>query len=396
MTAPEGGFYSAEDADSVIDPEEPSIKGEGAYYIWSEEEVRRTVPGPEGDWFCYRFGVAESGNVANDPHQEFTGRNILYQAMTLEETARQFDRTVEEVASGLARASAALLEERSRRVRPHLDDKILTAWNGLMISSFALGGAVFGEPRYREAARRAAEFLAARMYDPSTGLLLRRYRGGEAAIPGFLEDYAGLAEALLDLYEAQFDIRHLELAVKLTEKQLALFEDRERGGFFSTAGDASLVLRAREEYDGAEPCGNSLALLNLLRLSQITGRADFREAAERTLAAFAPRLSGAPVSLPRMLSACEFLLGDPRQIVLSGDRNAADTAALLRTFYSRFVSNRVVLLVDSPAVREKLAKGIPAIASMLPENGRAAAWVCRNFTCQLPVSETEKFAELLQ
>ncbi len=396
MTDREGGFYSAEDADSVINPEEPTIKGEGAFYIWPADEIRRVVPQPEADWFCYRYGVADGGNVANDPHGEFTGRNILYRAMTVEETAQQFGRSTEEIEAGLARASAALLAERSKRVRPHRDDKILTAWNGLMISSFALAGAVFGEPRYQEAARRAADFLINRMYDRNSGVLLRRYRDGEAGIAGFLDDYAGMVEALLNLYEAQFDFRDLELAIALTEKQIELFEDRERGGFFSSAAnDLTLVLRGREDYDGAEPCGNSLAVMNLLRLSHMTNRADFREAAERTLAAFAPRLDATPVALPRMLAACGFYLGEPHQIILTGAKDAPDTQALLHTLYSRFVANRVVLLVDSPSAKERLAAGIPTIANM-PVDGHAAAWVCHNYTCQLPVTETDKFAELLQ
>ena len=201
MTDSEGGFYSAEDADSVIDPEDPAVKGEGAFYIWTAEEIRDLLGEPLADWFCQRYGVADGGNVAQDPHSEFTGRNILYQSVTLEETAQQFDRPLEEVRDGLDRASRILLEARAKRVRPHLDDKVLTAWNGLMISAFALAGAVLNEPRYAEAARRAAEFLSARMYDSERGVLLRRYRQGDAAIPAFLDDYALFAQALLDLYE---------------------------------------------------------------------------------------------------------------------------------------------------------------------------------------------------
>ena len=278
-------------------PRSLDVKGEGAFYIWSDEEIRALVPEPAAEWFCYRYGVADGGNVANDPHGEFTGRNILYQAATLEETARQFDRPLEEVRDGIDRAKRILLEARSARVRPHLDDKILTAWNGLMISAFALGGAVLDEPRYAEAARRAAEFLLERMYNPRTGVLLRRYRQGDAAIPGFLDDYALFVQALLDLYEAQFDRRHLELAVRLTEKQIELFEDRAaKARFFSTAaGDASLVMRVKEDYDGAEPSGNSVALLNLLRLAQITGARRF----PRIRGARAGRLRPAPLRRPR-------------------------------------------------------------------------------------------------
>ena len=388
MTGPEGGFYSAEDADSTIDPEEPKVKGEGAFYIWTAEEIRDLVPQPMADWFCYRYGVAEGGNVANDPHNEFHNRNILYQAVSVADTATQFRQIEETVAEGLGQAEALLLAARAKRVRPHLDDKILTAWNGLMISALALGGAVLGEERYAAAARRAAEFLLARLYDPRTGVLLRRYREGDAAIPGFLDDYAGFAQALIDLYEAQFDPRHLEAAIRLTEKQRELFEDPAGGGFYSTAaGDGALVLRMKDDYDGAEPSGNSVALMNLLRLAQFTGRADFRESAERLLDAFAPRLGVAPVTLPQMLAGCEFHLGEPRQIVFAG----AHPEALVRAFYGRFVANRVVLRADAA-----LAQGNPALAAMHEIDGRAAAYVCKNYACQLPVTEVDALVELLQ
>ena len=397
MTGPDGGFYSAEDADSAADPAHPDLKSEGAFYIWSANEIRERAGQPAADWFCYRYGVEAGGNVADDPHGEFAGKNILYQAHTEEETARRFGRPLEEVRAGLEQAEAVLLEARYQRARPHLDDKVLTAWNGLMISAFARGGAILEEPRYAAAARRAAEFLVARVYDSQSGALLRRWRQGEAAIPAFLDDYALFAQGLLDLYEAQFDRRDLELAIRLTEKQMELFEDPEHGAFFaSAADDRSLVLRVKEDYDGAEPSGNSVAAMNLLRLAGFTNRAGFRESAEKTLAAFASRLAAAPSALPQMLAACEWLLGEPREIVLVGDRGDAGTEALLRALHSRFVPNRVVMLVDSPEARRALAAGIPSIEFMEKVEGRASAYVCRNYACQLPVTESEKLAELIQ
>jgi uncharacterized protein YyaL (SSP411 family) len=396
MTGQEGGFYSAEDADSAADPARPESKSEGAFYIWSAAEIRALVGAPAADWFAYRYGVQESGNVSNDPHGEFGGRNILFQAHTIEETARQFGREIEEVRAALDRAVRILLEARAARPRPHLDDKVLTAWNGLMISACALAGAVLEEPRYADAARRAAEFIAGRLYDPATGLLLRRYRQGEAAIPGFLDDYAMFAQGLLDLYEAQFDPRWLDLALRLAEKARELFEDPAAGGFFGSAPDSGLVMRVKEDYDGAEPSGNSVMVLNLLRLSAMTNRPDLREAAEKTLAAFAPRLVAMPAALPQMLGALEFHLGERREIVVAGDRHAADTRALLRELLRHFVPNRIVLLVDSDEARRDLAGAHPAIAGMHKLDGRAAAYVCRDFVCQLPVSEPAELAELLE
>jgi uncharacterized protein YyaL (SSP411 family) len=397
MTGPEGGFFSAEDADSATDPARPDLKSEGAFYVWSADEIRDGAGQPAADWFCYRYGVEAAGNVADDPHGEFTGKNILYQAHTVGETAQRFSRPLEEVRAGLLEAGRILLRARSQRVRPHLDDKILTAWNGLMISAFARGGAILEEPRYAAAARRAAEFLIARVYDPQTGALLRRYRQGEAAIPAFLDDYALFVQGLLDLYEAQFDLRDLELAIRLTEKQMELFEDPVQGAFFaSAADDASLVMRVKEDYDGAEPSGNSVAAMNLLRLARFTNRSSFRQSAERTLAAFASRLAATPAALPQLLAACEWLLGEPREIVLVGGRDDADTEALLRALHSRFVPNRVIMLVDSHEARRALAAGIPSIEFMERIADRASAYVCRNYTCQLPVTESEKLAELLQ
>ena len=397
MTDAGGGFYSAEDADSAIAPEHPDLKGEGAFYIWSLEEIRSLVSQPAADWFCYRYGVAAGSNVESDPHGEFTGKNILYQAHTVEETARHFSQPPGEVETAIDRACGLLMAARAKRVRPLLDDKILTAWNGLMISAFAKGGAVLDDPRYAEAARRASEFVIGHLYDAPSGRLLRRYREGDAAIPAFLDDYAMFVQGLLDLYEAQFDRRHLELAARLTEKQIELFEDTESGAFFSTAaGDHRLVLRVKEDYDGAEPSGNSVALMNLVRLARMTNRADFRESAERTLAAFASRLQLAPVAIPQMLTACEFLLGEPREIILVGRRDSVEMRALLRELHTRFVPSRVLLMIDSTETRQALAAAIPSVASMNPVEGRASAYVCRNYTCQLPVSEPAKFAELIQ
>jgi uncharacterized protein len=260
-----------------------------------------------------------------------------------------------------------------------------------------LGGAILKEPAYATAARRAAEFLIVRMYNSQTGVLMRRFRDDEPAIPGFLDDYALFAQALLDLYEAQFDRQDLELAERLTDKQRELFEDSANGAFYSAAAsDANLVLRVKEDYDGAEPSGNSVAALNLLRLAQFTGRSDFRQSAERLFAAFQSRLGSAPTAVPHLLVAYEFLLSEPRQIVIVGNREAADTQALLDTVHERFVPNRIVLMLDSDETRQALSAGEPALEAMTTLDGRATAYVCRNYACQLPVSEPGQLVELLQ
>jgi uncharacterized protein YyaL (SSP411 family) len=398
LRSPEGGFYSAEDADSP-DPARPDVKREGAFYLWTRAEIDAVAGKPEADWFAYAYGVEEKGNVAEseDPHGEFTGRNILFAAHSVEETARKFGYDVKEVQTGLLQARRKLLAARQNRPRPHLDDKVLTAWNGLMISAFAQGGAALSEPVYADAAVQAAEFILEQLYDPASETLLRRWREGEAAVPGFLDDYAFFVQGLLDLYEAAFDLRYLKLAVALTKKQCELFEDRAGGGFYSTAADVpDMVLRIKEDYDGAEPSGNSIAVLNLLRLARMTGDAGFRESAERAIGAFASRVREAPAGLPQMLAACEFALAPPREVVVVGEKSSPDTLEMLKVLHTHFLPDRVLLLVDGEETRATLAGWLPEIGGMKPVNGKAAAYVCENYRCNLPVSGARNLEGLLQ
>jgi len=392
MTHPEGGFYSAEDADSVIDAAEPDVKREGAFYLWTRTEIESQLVRPAAEWLCHYYGVGDGGNVREDPHGEFAGKNILYEAHIVEETAAWFGVSPGEVREALAAARQTLLAFRSGRPRPHLDDKILTGWNGLMITAFALATQVLGDPRYLEAARRSANFMLATMYNPETRMLLRRYRDGAAAIPGFLDDYAFFTQALLDLYEADFDVRWLEAALRLMTKTTELFADQKDGGFFSTAeGDASLVLRLKDDYDGAEPSGNSVVAMNLLRLAQMTGNEEFHRAAERTLGVFASHLKTAPTALPQMLVSLGFALSKSKQIILAGERDAPDTHALLRVVRRRFLPNKIVLLADSG-----VSRFLPVVNSMTPISGRAAAYVCEDYTCKLPVTSEDELAALLE
>jgi uncharacterized protein len=368
MTHPDGGFYSAEDADSVIDPANPKEKGEGAFYIWTAEEL---APYPK---IVSVYGVERNGNVPDDPHGEFTGKNILYLREPLDDATE----------AELQPAKTALLAIRSKRVRPHLDDKILTAWNGLMISAFAKAAEVLDEPRYLEAAERAANFILTRMYDAQSRLLQRRFRDGDAAIDGFLDDYAFFIGALLDLYEADFDARHIETAVQLTGKMRELFEDTTEGAFFSTAaGDRNLVLRMKDDYDGAEPSGNAVALLDLLKLAHFTDREEFRESAERTLRALGSKVAQQAVAVPQMLVGLDYYLAARREVVLAGE-----ASELLRHLRSRFLPHTITLRAGAPF--------FPASAGMHEIDGKPAAYVCQDYTCQLPTSEVSKLDELLQ
>jgi uncharacterized protein YyaL (SSP411 family) len=346
--------------------------------------------------FAYRYGVEPEGNVHEDPHGEFLGKNILYVRHTLTATSQTFHLAEDTVRAQLEKAIERLLEARSHRIRPHLDDKILTSWNGLMISALAKGAQVLGEQRYLEAAQNAATFILTRMIDQGAGVLNRRFRDGEAAIAGFLDDYAFLIAALLDLYEADFNAAHLKNALALTDKMMELFEDPQSGGFFSTAGDASLVLRMKDDYDGAEPSGNSIALLDLLRVAHLTDRPECREAAERTLRGLASKISSQPVAVPQMLVGLDYYQSVPREIVIVGDQPDDLTQAFLRSARAQFLPQALILLIDSEVTRAKVAEIFPAAANMEPVEGRPTAYVCKKYACELPTNDISKFNELLQ
>jgi uncharacterized protein len=386
MTHLEGGFYSAEDADSA-DPARPEVKREGAFYLWTPAELAGVLGESAAARFAHYYGVQDGGNVASDPHGEFAGRNILFEASQIDDAAR----------AEIAAARHGLLEARALRPRPHLDDKVLTCWNGLMISAFARAAQVFDDAKYLEAARRAAEFLLARLAGNGAGPLLRRYRDQDAAIPAFLDDYAFFVQSLLDLYESSFELSWLEIAMRLAGEMVAKFEDTASGGFFSTAGDsADLVLRMKDDYDGAEPSGNSIAILSLLRLAALTGTESYRRTAERALEAFQSRMAGVPEAVPQMLSAAAAMLGKPKQIVIAGNPGAPDTRALLETLHRHFLPEKVVIVTGNDAARAFFAAHFPALGGMERINGAATVYVCENYTCQLPTSDAAQLDRMLQ
>src|SRR5438046_36988 len=290
MTSKEGGFFSAEDADSpVVGIDDPSHKktAEGAFYIWTKKEIDDAL-GDSAEVFDFHYGVQAHGNApeGSDPHDEFRGKNILIERHTIADTAQRFRNTgilpvrpagvspadqkrEDAVRDLLKRCREKLFPIRAQRPRPHLDNKIIAAWNGLMISAYARAAQVLDDPRYLEIATRAANFLREQLYDSSRKILYRNYRQGRSDIQGFADDYAFVIQGLIDLYEASFDIEWLKLAIQLQETQDRLFFDEKNGGYFSTSGkDRSVFLRMKDDNDGAEPAASSVAALNLLRLSQ--------------------------------------------------------------------------------------------------------------------------------
>jgi uncharacterized protein len=391
MTDEAGGFYSAEDADSVP-PEQAGRPGahasEGAFYLWRADELASLV-GEDADLVRLRFGIEDEGNAPADPQQEFTGKNLLYIARSVEDIAKASGKSSDEVAVGLDRARARMFQARAERPHPYLDDKVLTAWNGLMIAAFARAARVIDaqgrdSTAYLDAARRAASFIRNRMWDGETKTLLRRYRRGEASIDAYAEDYAYLIFGLLELFQADPDAAWLEWAEALQRRQDDLFWAGADGGWFSTTGrDATVLLRMKEDYDGAEPTASSVSVFNLLVLSHLVDEPLWADRIERTFKYFGSRIEQMGRAVPMMAAALATHLAGLRQVMIVGGTEAgSDLSRSLGRRYLPFVLSFNV----SPARQQALAARMPFVASMHPVNGLAAAYVCRDFACRAPVT----------
>ncbi len=406
MTSKEGGLFSAEDADSLFEHGKPE-HGEGAFYVWTEKQIDDAL-GADAAVCKFHFGVQPHGNApeGSDPQDEFRGKNILIQRHTLAETAKHFKKSDDEIRQSLMRSREKLLTIRNKRPRPHLDDKIIAAWNGLMISAYARAAQVLDEPRYLENATRAAKFLRANLYDDKSKLLFRNYRESRSHVEGFADDYAFVIQGLLDLYEVSFDVEWLKFAIELQGMQDDLFYDEKNGGYFSTSGkDKSVVLRMKDDNDSAEPAASSIAALNLLRLAQFRDDKKLDERARKTISAFAPTLSHFASAMPQILVALEYSLAKPRQIVIAGKidslkdgfavANNNATKTLLAELHRHFLPNKILMLADGAEGQKFFADKNEAIGAMTPIDGKPAAYVCENFTCKAPVTDPKALGNLL-
>jgi uncharacterized protein len=414
MTDTDGAFYSAEDADSLPpeDAESPGAhKKEGAFYLWRADEVDALL-GEDAAIVKLRYGIEADGNAPQDPQQEFTGKNLLYVARSVDDIAARVGKTPDEVVEILNRTRVRMFQHRLLRPRPYRDDKVLTAWNGLMIAAFArmarvlhgagAEGRADGE-QYLQAARQAAAFIRERMWSAKDRTLLRRYRGGHAEIDGYAEDYAYLTFGLLELFQADADPVWLEWAIALQQKQDELFWDENAGGWFSTTGrDPSVLLRMKEDYDGAEPTASSVSVMNLLVLSHLVDDSRWPDRIERTLKLFGKRLEQVGRGVPMMAAALSTYHAGLQQIVVaeSEETSTADVEGPLSGELSRYVAQQylpfAITLRVTPGRRRALAGSLPFIAAMQPVNGVAAAYVCRHFTCRQPVTTVEELRRELR
>ncbi|HKY21066.1 MAG TPA: thioredoxin domain-containing protein, partial [Vicinamibacterales bacterium] len=402
MTNGDGGFFSAEDADSVP-PEDAANphahKTEGAFYVWTQTELEALLK-DDFDVFKHRFGIRPDGNAPADPQGEFTGRNLLYVASSIDEVVTRTGMSSAEVEASLQRSRMALFQARLSRPRPHLDDKVLAGWNGLMLVAFSRAARVLpGEnarARYLEAAERSATFLEEHMWDGGRQVLKRRYRDGDAAIDGYAEDYACLIFGLLELFQASGNPHWLAWARALQKRQDELFWDAENGGWFNTTGaDPSVILRMKEDYDGAEPSPSSISVLNLLVLAHLTGEAELFERIDRTLKMFGPRIGQVARAVPMMMAALSTYHAKVAQVVVVGPPGDAGTRDLMRELASKYDPFAVIVPVAPGARQTELARMLPFVSAMEMRDGRATAYVCHDFTCTDPATDAAGLAERL-
>ncbi len=393
---PSGGFYSAQDADSPMSAANPRL-GEGAYYLWTQPEIERVVGRDAAPLVTWHYGLSTNdirptAAAAMDSQEQrpLLGRH------SVADTARRFSRSEQATRVLLDRARLALLSARASRPRPATDDKILAGWNGMMISALARAGQVFDDARYVDAAQRAAGLIESTLFDARTASLKRRIHDGRADVDGLLEDYAFVVQGLIDLYEASFEPRWLDLASRLQTTQDASFWDEADGGYFSTRANADhLLARMKEDYDGAEPAANSVAAMNLVRLWQLLERDEWRARADATFRALSGRVARSGAAVPQLVSALDFRHAASKQIVIAGRPEAEDTRALLRLVHSRFIPNKVMALVDDGPRRSSVVRLVPFLDGMVARNGKATIYVCENYVCRLPTSDRETAAQLL-
>jgi uncharacterized protein len=374
MTAPEGGFYSATDADS---------EGvEGKFFLWNPAEIAAVLGAERARWFNDYYGVTEAGS--------FERRSILHVAEPLDALAKRSETTPEALSTALEKARDELYRAREKRVPPLKDMKVLTSWNGLMISAYARAAQVLGDRDYAERAIRAADFLITQMQDKDR--LRRSYFAGRSDGRGYLDDYAFLEQGLLDLYEATFDPRWLRRAIALQGVLDRHFRDTEHGGYFLTSDEGEAMLtRDKPASDGAEPSGNSVALLNLLRLAELTVDDRYRSRADETLGAFAPLVERAPTAVAKMLSAIDFRLDTPKEIVIVKPDAGASAEPMLSRLRQTFLPNRVITIATQGADLEEHKKLVPLLDGRKAIDGKVTAYVCEARVCKLPTTDPAVF-----
>jgi hypothetical protein len=384
MTSSDGGFYSAEDADSEGE--------EGKFYLWTTSEIKELLENEEANIFMKAFNIRNEGNFTEEHSNIPTGRNIPHMTESMRDICSWNKEQGEFIAVSVEKARKKLFNAREKRVHPSKDDKILTDWNGMTIAAFCKAAQAFDDENYVRTAIKAAEFFMENMTD-TDGKMKHRYRDGEVAIDAFLEDYAFFTWGLIELYQTTFDIKYLEHALKLTDYLIAHFHDRNSGGFFHTSDEAEeMIFRSKEVYDGAIPSGNSVTAMNLLRLAKITGNSEFEELADRTLRAFAEKVSSAPAGYTQFMSAVDLAFNSSVEIVIAGEKDDSGTMEIVHFINERFIPEKVLLLKNEDD-SDRIVEIAPYTKDMMMADNKTTVHMCQDHNCKLPSNDTEKIKE---
>ncbi|MCG8502036.1 MAG: thioredoxin domain-containing protein [Firmicutes bacterium] len=371
MVSPDGGFYSAEDADSEGE--------EGKFYLWTPTEIKDILGEEDGEKLCEYYGITEKGN--------FEGRNIPNRIRANGE-ATHGEETI-------APLRDRVFAEREKRVHPYKDDKILTSWNGLMIAAMAIGGRVLANESYTQAAEKAVKFVLDKLVRKD-GRLFARYREGEAAYPAYAEDYAFLVWGLIELYQTTYQPAYLRQAIRMNQEMLKYFWDEDKGGLFMYGQDSEqLIARPKEAYDGALPSGNSVAAVNFLRLARLTGNRELEQLADQQIKAFGSLIQQTPVGHTYFLTAVMFALYPTKEIVITGERKRTDTKEMIEVIHNTFLPHAVSILNAAGEEQAILTEMIPFIQEQKSIEDKATAYVCENFSCQAPIIDKEEFRKLM-
>ncbi|MBW1803244.1 MAG: thioredoxin domain-containing protein, partial [Deltaproteobacteria bacterium] len=388
MTSPEGGFYSAEDADS---------EGvEGKVHVWREDEVRGVLGKEAADLIIALFNIEKNGNFKEEASGHPTGTNIFHLRKPLPDMARELGVPLETLEKKVASARTTLFNARKGRVHPHKDDKILTDWNGLMIAALARASQILGDVVYARTAEKAVQFILSELRDKN-GRLLHRYREGEAKIAAHLDDHAFLTWGLIELYEATFEPRYLRNALEINEHLLKHFWDDKSGGFFFTPDDGErLIVRKKEIYDGAVPSGNAVAMWNLLRLARFTGRTDLDERAAKIDNAFYKQINAFPSGYTQFLVGFEFGIGPTHEVVITGTGGSRDTVEMIDAVRRLFIPNRVLIFRPTDVASPEIDQISPFVKEHRSLEGKATAYVCVNNACKAPTRNIKEMLEQLK
>jgi len=387
MTSQEGGFFSAEDADSEGE--------EGTFYVWTNDEILKVLGKEDGNLFLKVYNFEKDGNFKDQASQKKTGSNIPHLKKSITELASELKISNKELIKKLEILRIKLFEKRKTRIHPHKDDKILTDWNGLMIAAFAKAGRILENEDYITASKKALNFIIENL-ETESGRLMHRYREGEIVINGMIDDYAFMIWALLELYETTFNVEYLKKAIQYNDKMIEHFWDKDKGAFFFTPDDGEeLIIRKKEIYDGAIPSGNSVAMLNMLRISRITMDLSLEEKAVQMNKLFSTTIEQSLLAFTLFLSALEYAFGPSFEVVIVGNLKKTDTSEMIKALRSEYIPNKVVLFLPSDEEKPEISKVTEFVKHKSTKNGKATAYVCINRFCKFPTNDIKKMLELL-